>query len=254
MREATGPGILDVACFPLVPFSNRIADGRFNWLGKAMALPPNAPAVDARHPLHGYGWLAAWDVADAQADRTRLVHAYQDGVWPWPYRAQLDYGLDAEGLTARLALTNTGDEPMPAGLGFHPYFPRTRTTRYRGLHRGEWQSGEDPIPATLDACGEAIDWWEGQPVATRSVDTVYTGREGMLEIDWPDRAMALTIAPSPGLPCTTLYVPHDADWFCVEPVSHATDAVNPHPGGEAMAALDPGDTMVAEMRLSVRSS
>lgn len=254
MRETTGPGILDVACFPLVPFSNRIADGRFTWQGKAVALPPNAPAVDPRHPLHGYGWLAAWDVAEAQPGHVRLVHELSDDAWPWPYRAQLDYVLDPDGLTARLALTNPGGEAMPGGLGFHPYFPRARTTRYHGLHRGEWRNGADPIPAKLDARAEAIDWWGGQPVGTRPVDTVYTGREGLLEIGWPDRAMTLTIAPSSALSCTTLYVPGDADWFCVEPVSHATDAVNPHPGGEPMAALVPGAKMTARMRLSVRAS
>ena len=28
MRPTCGPSVLDVACFPLVPFSNRIAHGR----------------------------------------------------------------------------------------------------------------------------------------------------------------------------------------------------------------------------------
>lgn len=256
MRETTGPGILDVACFPLVPFSNRIADGRFVWQGngqdKAIALPPNAPAVDARHPLHGYGWLAAWDVADAGADRLRLVHAHEDDVWPWPYRAELDFTLDAEGLTVRLSLTNLGAEAMPAGLGFHPYFPRTETTRYCGLHRGEWHGGDDPLPVTLDQRTAAIDWWDGKPVWTRPVDTIYAGREGLLEITWPERRLAATIAPTANLPFTTVYVPHDADWFCVEPVSHLTDAVNRRDPDAPMPLLEPGETAATEMRISAR--
>jgi Aldose 1-epimerase len=43
MRPTTGDAILDVACFPLVPFSNRIADGNFSWEGQEIVLQPNFP-------------------------------------------------------------------------------------------------------------------------------------------------------------------------------------------------------------------
>lgn len=252
MREAAGPGILDVGCFLMVPFANRIADGRFAWRGRQVVIPPNFAGEDARNPIHGYGWLSAWDVIHAGADKLELGHMRSGGDWPWPYRAAVTYGLDAKGLAARLSLTNTGDEPMPAGLGFHPYFPRTATTRYIGFHRGEWQGDGSPLPMQLDERGAAIDWWQGRPVGTRVVDTVYAGREGPLDILWPDRAMAVTIAPSENLHRTAVYAPDGSDWFCVEPVSHLTDAVNDRDPGSPMPALEPGCTLSAEMRLSVR--
>jgi aldose 1-epimerase len=58
-RPACGPSVLDAACFPLAPFSNRIAHGRFRFGGREVALAPNFPDSDHPHPLHGFGWLAA---------------------------------------------------------------------------------------------------------------------------------------------------------------------------------------------------
>jgi len=247
LREAAGSGILDVACFALVPFSNRIAGGRFDWLGRATALTPNFPEVDPRNPLHGFGWLSEWTILSVASDAIRLGHTYPRGDWPWGYRAELDYALGGQGLTARLALTNLAATAMPAGLGFHPYFPRNAATRYLGLHRGEWRNGADGLPAALDDRTAAIDWWAGAPVGTRQVDTVYSGREGALQVCWPDRALSLQIDCSDNLSMTSVFAPRDADWFCVEPVSHMTDALN-HPDG-AMAILQPGETMSAELRM-----
>jgi len=42
------------AAFPLVPYSNRIRDGRFAFRGRAVRLPLNRPPE--RHAIHGHGW------------------------------------------------------------------------------------------------------------------------------------------------------------------------------------------------------
>jgi aldose 1-epimerase len=44
-RPTDGPHVLDLSCFPLVPFSNRIADGRFQHAGRAPQLAPNFPST-----------------------------------------------------------------------------------------------------------------------------------------------------------------------------------------------------------------
>jgi aldose 1-epimerase len=253
LREATGAEILDVACFPLVPYSNRISQGRFNWRGQEVALSPNFPVVDPCNPLHGFGWLSEWSVVEASEGRLRLEHVYRGGEWPWPYRSELAYQLSEEGLTAVLSLTNLATVAMPAGLGFHPYFPRNSSTRYLGLHRGEWLSDADALPLRIDLRPSAIDWWHGEPVSSRNVDTVYSGREGALMVAWPDRALALQIDCSPNLPHTSIYAPSGSDWFCIEPVSHLTDALNRAGSGEGMTTLNPGASLVAQIRLRASS-
>ncbi|MCW1404004.1 aldose 1-epimerase [Novosphingobium sp. MW5] len=249
LRASSGAGILDVASFPLVPFSNRIADGRFTWGERNLALEPNFPEVDPRNLIHGFGWLSEWQMLNSGERELHLEHLYSAGEWPWSYGAELVYALDEEGLSARLSLTNLSDKPMPAGLGFHPYFPQTGSTRYLGLHWGEWRSDASAMPIELDLRESPTDWWHGAAVATRAVDTVYTGREGGLEILWPERDLALRISLSDNLSATCVYVPQNLGWFCVEPVSHMTDAINRPDAPDQMASLPPGETMVVEMRL-----
>ena len=77
---ATGP--LQAACFPLVPYANRIDHGRFRFEGQAFdvgATPGFEP-----HALHGLGWLAPWSVKRAEADTAVLTFAQPAGPgWPW---------------------------------------------------------------------------------------------------------------------------------------------------------------------------
>jgi len=253
LRATCGPSVLDTACFPLVPFSNRIANGRFRHAGGEVVLTPNLPGSDHPHPLHGFGWLTEWQVVEQGAGSVVLSHDYPGGEWPWPYHAEQAFSLSDQGLTMAITLENRGSAPMPAGLGFHPYFPCESDTIYRGLHRGEWQNSADCLPVHLDERDAATDWWQGRAVGLRSVDTVYTERQGDLRIIWPQRGMALTLTPSENLPFTVVYTPEGEDFFCVEPVSHMTDAVNHQDRDGGMLWLAPGEVMRAELRLQAEA-
>ena len=249
MRPVCGPSILDVACFPLVPFSNRIADGRFAAGGREVQLRPNFPGTAHPHTLHGFGWLAPWHVINADPVSALLEHCHDAGEWPWPYRAEQGLQLSEAGLAIALSVTNLGETPMPAGLGFHPYFPRTGETIYRGLHRGEWQNDATCLPLSLIERAEPVDWWDGLPVAGRVVDTVYTDRAGALGIAWPERGTGLAIEPSDTMPHTVVFSPKDGDFFCVEPVSNMTDAHNRPAAAAGLQWLLPGRTLAVGMAL-----
>lgn len=244
-RSAVGPAILDAACFPLVPFSNRIAWGKFSFGRRRVSLSPNLPGANHPHALHGFGWLAPWKIAEKSEDLLRIVHTYEEGEWSWPYVAAQQFSLSERGLDLTLSATNLAGEPMPCGMGFHPYFLREGAV-YRGLHRSEWETGADGLPVRLRSAGAARDWWEGELVGSRTVDTVYGGRDGPLTIEWPAQQIGVEIMPSSNLPFTTIYVPGGQDFFCVEPVSHATDAANRAPA--ELAVLAPGESMTVSVQ------
>src|SRR5689334_8636179 len=48
------------ACFPLVPYSNRIRDARLRYAGREYALARNFGA--SSESIHGVGWERAWQV------------------------------------------------------------------------------------------------------------------------------------------------------------------------------------------------
>lgn len=248
MRARCGLGPLNSACFPLTPFSNRIAEGRFVANGREVRLAPNFPGAFHPHPLHGFGWLKPWRVARADEASAALEYVHEANEWPWRFLSTQSFALSQSGLHHAIGLTNLSDKPMPAGLGLHPYFPRTPQTRYTGRHRGEWTTSPDGLPVALTRKDRAVDWWEGAPVAARVVDTVYTGREGALEIAWPERDLRVTMLPSPLFSFTTVYAPKGADFFCVEPVSHVTNAVNRQGDEETgLRWLGPGESLSGDV-------
>lgn len=246
--DARGDAPTDLACVALLPFANRIANGRFLVDG-AVARLPCLPGE--AHALHGQGWLLPWHVEAVGADHASLSLTHDAGDWPWQYEASQTFTLDAGGYCHTIALTNRSDRAMPAGMGLHPWFPRTARTCLTGRHRGEWQTGPDKLPARFVDGGQAIDWWKGAPVATRLVDRCYGGRSDDLCIDWPERGLSLSIAPSRELAFTQVYVPQDADFFCVEPVSHMPDAIN-RSGDTGLKWLAPGETLAARVSFQVK--
>ena len=236
------PGPLGLSSFVLVPFSNRIENGRFCWQGRSVTVPPTRPGE--AYPLHGLGWLSPWSQRLATPDRLVLEHDHVGDVWPFPYRAAQDFQLLPAGFRHRLSLTNTGAFPMPAGLGFHPYFPRPGA-RLAASFDGAWETRPDGIPTTWSplAC---MPTWFGE----ETIDTVFTGRRGPLAIHWPTHSV--TIEPSSGLAFTTIYCPSGADFFCVEPVSHITNALNrPGLASSGQQTLEPGACLMVSIDVLV---
>src|SRR6185437_2753360 len=117
-----------MGCFPLVPYCNRIANGRFAWAGREHQLDLNFG--DHPHSIHGIGWQRPWTVEQVDAAGTTLSfrhNAAGDAVrsWPFSFDAWLTYRLTAGGLTVTLSATNRHDGSAPLGLGLHPYLNAT---------------------------------------------------------------------------------------------------------------------------------
>jgi aldose 1-epimerase len=92
-----------LACYPMLPYSNRIGGGHFGVGGRRIDVPRNRVAEPL--PIHGDGWLAHWGVAETGPDRVRLTLDRSDGK-PFAYRATQTYAL--EGPTLVITLRGSG--------------------------------------------------------------------------------------------------------------------------------------------------
>lgn len=106
---------------PLLPWPNRIADGRYTFDGFDYQLPIDE--VSRHNAIHGLTRWASWTLQEQLVDRLTVGHV----VHPRPgYAFTLDlsiqYALDHRGLTVRTRAQNIGSEPLPFGAGQHPYF------------------------------------------------------------------------------------------------------------------------------------
>jgi aldose 1-epimerase len=247
---------LESACFPMVPFCNRIADGRFVWLGDEVHLPANFPPDP--HGIHGMGWQSEWQVASADEWRCTLVHEYA-GLgdqpwgkpvtrWPWAYRAEQRIRLGGRGMKITLDLTNRSNAPMPAGLGLHPYFRRSSDTRVTFSSRGMVQVDERQIPTEDFLAADTVaPWHKGTVLPDRLVDHCFVGWNEEARIE---DALGTIHLRASGAPNLHLYAPTDGKTLCLEPVSHIPDAANQDPAG--MIALPPGCTASLHMEIGAK--
>ncbi len=238
-----------LGCFPLVPFSNRIRDGRFGFGGHAVQLPLNQ--WPEPHAEHGQGWQSAWHVVERAADRLAIEYDHPAGAWPFPYRARQDFVLSENELQVTLSIENRGREAMPAGLGLHPYFPRTASCRLVARVDAMWATDAEVMPTALTAADPRLCNEAGLPVADVALDNAFTGWQRQASIVWPETGARLVLDASPPLGFLVVYSPAGEDFFCVEPVSHCTDAFNLAAQGRddtGMLTLHPGAGLSATVR------
>lgn len=233
---------LDSACFPLVPYANRIADGRFRFAGQSYALPRNFG--DHPHSLHGLGWQAAWRVAAQAEDGATLSHTHDGGSgWPWPYRATQLFALAPGCASVTITLTNLSEQAVPGGIGLHPYFPRGSLSRLTARAQQLWLADATMLPTRATDPAQFGDFAAGASLDGETlIDNAYAGWDGIAEIEQGDGVLRME---AEGAAAFHLFRPPGEAFFCVEPVSHLPDAIN----RGTMPVLQPGATAALTMRL-----
>jgi aldose 1-epimerase len=242
--------ILDAACFPLVPFANRVRDGRFSFRHHNVTLARNLRGEPS--PLHGQGWLAPWKMLRSNSCEAELAFEHEPGEWPWRYQARQSVSLRPDGLTLRLSCRNLSPEPMPCGLGHHPYFPCTEATRLDTRAAHLWSVDEKRLPLDRIAAAGRFDL-EDRSICGQNLDHCFEGWSGRARIADPFLPFEIELA-SPDARWLQLYAPPEGGFFAAEPVSHAPAALNrPEQDWPALGlrVLAPGEDMSLTMWIAV---
>jgi len=252
LRESHSPDstVLDHACFPLVPYVNRIRGGMFEFRGETIRLAPNMAGDPS--PLHGQGWLGAWSVERAGASDAELSYRHDAGEWPWAYEARQTFTLDAHDLSVRLACRNLSDRPMPCGLGLHPYFPCDTSSRLDTEVATVWEIDEHVLPVRQVPAEGRFDL-RHRAVCGQGLDHGFGGWGGEARISEEGGPRRLTLS-SPQARFFQLYSPPTGGIFVAEPVTHANAALNaPEEQWPAlgMRVLAPQESMTLDMRITV---
>ena len=242
--------VLEASSFPLVPYVNRIRGGCFGFRGREVRLAPNMAGDPS--PLHGQGWLNPWRVERADERVAVLSFRHPAGEWPWEYEADQAFVLDERGLSIALTCRNLSDEPMPCGLGQHPYFPCGPETRIDSDVTHVWTIDEHVLPVEKVLATGRFDLTD-RLVCGQRLDHGFGGWGGcaaMTDPGWPYRIRL----SSPDARFFQLYSPREGGIFVAEPVSHANAALNAPEAAWlelGMRVLEPGEAMRLNMRLEV---
>ena len=208
----------DAACYPLVPFSNRIANGRLVFDGQEFKLEPNWPGV--RHPMHGDGWAqrrGTWRAATGSS--AELVHEHD---------AREGLAVPLSGTASRSVSTRTGLDRASwrsrisksrrrAGRARPASLLRARRRHRACLSRGRhvvWATTE-VLPMERVAVPAEWDFARSRRVDDAGLDNCFEGWDGRAVIAWPRPRPAARAAGRPAVPpCRDLHPGEPAILLC----------------------------------------
>lgn len=246
VMRSTEPAALETsrkgAAYPLLPYSNRIGFARFQWQGREHTTRPNFD--DSPHSVHGMGWQRPWQIESRGADAAVLTLVHPgDADWPFPFEARQHFTLSADAMHVALVFTNTAETAQPVGLGWHPYFPKRERSRLQIDLTHRWDSDAVGLPARR-VVQSGID----SDVAPLDFDNCFDGWHGPALIR--DETFSLRLTSS--LDHLVVFTPRHRGYFCVEPVSHVSNAIQmTDPVAHGLRSVAPGDSVEASMTLAV---
>ncbi|SDY96391.1 aldose 1-epimerase [Pseudomonas salomonii] len=234
------PGKL--ACYPLAPWSNRVAQGGFDNPGGWLALTPNSPLDPL--PIHGSAWQQVWQVVRQTADEVVLEVVCET---PFAYRAEQRLRLSGGELSIQLRVTHLAEKAAWHGLGLHPYLPRRPGTRLQAKADQVWMSDASKLPTGLAPVPAEWDFTQLKGLPHALVDNGFCQWDGRCRIEQPELGYALECQAS-GADYFLLFCPPGLGFFCIEPVSHP---VNAHhlPGRPGLKLLEQGQSTQLDFKL-----
>lgn len=248
--QAPEHGWPKAGAYPLIPYSNRIAGARLDFAGTSYPLAPHP--LDLPNALHGHAQRCAWEVLAHDAQRAELVLRESANThWPWPFEARIAFTLRDQALDISFELHNIGSQPMPAGLGWHPFFATDADTTIHFDARRQWQLDDrflptgDSSPSPDATVLTPADW------QTRDCAIYASEWDGLARIERHEGTLTLTTTA----PLTHLvaYAPRGGALCCIEPVSHVANGFNLAARGvegTGMCVLAPHERMMAQVTLA----
>lgn len=105
---------------PLIPWPNRLRDGRYSFDGSDYQLELSEPAK--HNAIHGLLRWRSWRASEHEPGRVVMSNCLRPSPgYPFALEVQIDYSLSDAGLSVRSTARNVGGRACPYGAGQHPY-------------------------------------------------------------------------------------------------------------------------------------
>jgi aldose 1-epimerase len=260
----------------LFPFPNRIRSGRFTWKNKEYQLPLTDSS--APNAIHGFACRRPWRVIDQGADNEQawLQGAFQGSkdapeslaFWPADYLLQVTYRLSKQRLRIEAEVENPGQESLPFGLGYHPYFlvppgqgaaclVEVPARSYWELEKALPTGRLLPVDAGRDLnVPRLVDELNLDDVLTDVPSDINPGAAGCClrgTLKNTALGMQLGVFSSPAFRDMVIFTPPHRQAICLEPYTCTTDALNLQPRGihAGVLELPPGSRWSAVVEMVV---
>ncbi len=164
---------------PLIPWPNRLGDGRYSFAGAEHEVKINETARG--NAIHGLTWALEWTVTETSPAAVEVACELDEpDAYPFRLRSQIRYELGASGLEATIRCTNTGATDLPLGVGQHPYLQAGAGTVddwYLTLPAERVLEVDErmiPTGRELDVAGTELDFRRERRIGETRLDHAFT--------------------------------------------------------------------------------
>jgi len=241
----------------LIPWPNRLEDGRYDFGGRTHQLPLSEPKHG--NAIHGLVRWSSWVTYGREPHRVLLGHRlHPQPGYPFSLELSVEYSLGEAGLTSRIRATNVGVDPCPYGCGVHPYLtfgtpsidPLILQVPAKTVLLSDWRG----LPASIvPVAGTAFDFRRGRRIGALRLDHAFTeldrGEDGRarIELDDPGGGIGTTLWVDEAFPYVMVFTGDDRPdiarrSLAVEPMSCPPNAFR---SGEGVIHLEPGASHTA---------
>jgi aldose 1-epimerase len=243
--------------YPLMPYSNRIANAVVQVQGEAIGLRPHPDA--APHSLHGNAHALAWQLVESDADSAVMaLDSPACAAWPWHYTGSMHIELSPNQLLVQIDLRNADTRVMPGGLGLHPYFLHEPHARVAYGASARWSTTPEFLAQATRPPRADEAYASARPLPDGGLTDYLGGWDGIASVDLPASAAGarsrLTIQADPLFSHLVVHRPDNMAYLCLEPVSHVADAFNLAARGVADTGarlLAPGQNLGGTIRFQL---
>jgi aldose 1-epimerase len=164
---------------PLIPWPNRLADGRYAFDGTDHQTALTEP--DKNNAIHGFLRWRSWRAIEHGKDRVVMATTLNPlPGYPFTIDMRISYRLDRHGLSVTTTATNIGDQPCPYGSGQHPYLSPgegliDQCTLHLQADTRIRTSSDRQLPIGSESvAGTAFDFRDGERLGDLEVDDAFT--------------------------------------------------------------------------------
>jgi aldose 1-epimerase len=240
----------------LLPWPNRIRDGRYPWNGVDQHLALSEP--ERHNAIHGLTRFVPWQLVLHEGNRvTHALRLFPQTGWSGLLDLEITHTVHGNALSVDVSATNVGAHSTPYGYACHPYLT---------VGEGRVDDVSILIPASrylevddrllpvgiVDVDGTAYDCREAPALGERVLDTAYTGLAPSAAGNWE-------VVLSNGPRTSRLWGDGSCTWLqiftgdtlkgdlrrrsgiAVEPMTCGPDAFNEGPTHDGVITLAPGE-------------
>jgi len=225
--------------FLMMPWSNRIREGRIHLNGTTYQLDNLKPDGTA---MHGDVRHREWEVLHADDTSIKISFdsmKYEDVNFPFRFTSEVEYKLRDDDFVMSIKLKSNDSRDFPAGFGLHPYFvrPARDNTPQVKIPCEMHYELENALPTTgiPQPLPERLDFLKLRPLSDSEIDDVFTSRIGerSAQIYYPEWNLKLDFNADNLYRHFVFFTPQGKPFFALEPVTNANDGFNLYDSGIA---------------------